>query len=123
MLTVSGLTTHYGSSQALFGVDLEVGAGKVATLTCRNGMGKTTTINSIMGIVPPSGGSILFGGTELVGKPSFKTANLGIGLVPEGTPRAAEGRRPYHRGPGHERGGAWGRQTRRTYGLLSPFQA
>ena len=84
MLKIRGLTTHYGNSQALFGVDLEVGIGEVATLTGRNGMGKTTTINSIMGIVPPSGGSIVFDGAELAGQPSFKTANLGIGLVPEG---------------------------------------
>lgn len=84
MLKLSGLTTHYGSSQALFGVDLEFGTGEVATLLGRNGMGKTTTINSIMGIVVPSGGSIVFDGEELVGRPSFQTANLGIGLVPEG---------------------------------------
>lgn len=84
MLKISGLTTHYGSSQALFGVDLEFGTGEVATLLGRNGMGKTTTINSIMGIVPPSGGSIIFDSNELVDSPSFKTANLGIGLVPEG---------------------------------------
>lgn len=84
MLKISGLTTHYGNSQALFGVDLEIGAGEVATLLGRNGMGKTTTINSIMGIIPASGGSITFEGAELVGNPSFKTANLGLGLVPEG---------------------------------------
>lgn len=84
MLKISNLTTHYGSSQALFGVDLEVESGQVATLLGRNGMGKTTTINSIMGIVPASGGSITFEGAELVGRPSFKTANLGLGLVPEG---------------------------------------
>ncbi len=84
MLKVSGLTTYYGNSQALFGVDLEVGTGQVATLLGRNGMGKTTTISSIMGIVPPSTGSIVFEGVELVGQPSFKIANLGIGLVPEG---------------------------------------
>jgi branched-chain amino acid transport system ATP-binding protein len=84
MLELSGLTTHYGTSQALFGVDLTIQRGQVATLLGRNGMGKTTTINSIMGIVPASGGSIQFEGVELVGHPSFKTANLGLGLVPEG---------------------------------------
>ena len=84
MLKISNLTTHYGSSQALFGIDLEVGNGEVATLLGRNGMGKTTTISSIMGIVAASGGSITFDGVELVGQPSFKTANLGLGLVPEG---------------------------------------
>ncbi|PWE34373.1 ABC transporter ATP-binding protein [Maritimibacter sp. 55A14] len=84
MLKISGLTTHYGSSQALFGVDLEFGSGEVATLLGRNGMGKTTTINSILGIVRPTSGSIVFDGTELAGRPSFRNANLGIGLVPEG---------------------------------------
>ncbi len=84
MLKISNLTTFYGSSQALFGIDLEIGAGQVVTLLGRNGMGKTTTINSIMGIVPANNGSIEFEGTELVGRPSFKTANLGLGLVPEG---------------------------------------
>jgi len=84
MLKISGLTTHYGNSQALFGVDLEVATGEVTTLLGRNGMGKTTTIHSIMGIVPASGGSITFDGVELCGLPSFKIANLGIGLVPEG---------------------------------------
>ncbi|MDQ7071245.1 MAG: ABC transporter ATP-binding protein [Rhodobacterales bacterium] len=84
MLKISGLTTHYGSSQALFGIDLEIGTGEVATLLGRNGMGKSTTINSIMGIVTASGGSITFDGQELVGHASFKTANLGLGLVPEG---------------------------------------
>ena len=84
MLRISGLTTHYGSSQALFGVDLEFGTGQVATLLGRNGMGKTTTINSVMGIVSPSGGSVEFDGEQLVGMASFRIANLGLGLVPEG---------------------------------------
>ncbi len=84
MLVLDNLTTHYGSSQALFGVDLRLEAGQVATLLGRNGMGKTTTVNSIMGIVKPSGGSITFDGQELVGQVSFKIANLGLGLVPEG---------------------------------------
>jgi branched-chain amino acid transport system ATP-binding protein len=84
MLEVKGLTTHYGSSQALFGVGFRVGAGQVVTLLGRNGMGKTTTINSVMGIVAASGGSAQFEGHELVGQASFRTANLGLGLVPEG---------------------------------------
>ena len=84
MLAISDLTTHYGSSQALFGVNLKLETGQVATILGRNGMGKTTTINSIMGIVPPSGGSVLFDGQELVGWKSFRIANLGLGLVPEG---------------------------------------
>lgn len=84
MLKIKDLVTHYGSSQALFGVDLEFGSGEVATLLGRNGMGKTTTISSILGIVSASSGSVVFDGTELVGLQSFKIANLGIGLVPEG---------------------------------------
>ena len=84
MLEVRDLTTHYGSSQALFGINLKIEAGQVATLLGRNGMGKTTTINSIMGIVPTSGGSVTFDGQELLGQKSFRTANLGLGLVPEG---------------------------------------
>ncbi|MBO6775943.1 MAG: ABC transporter ATP-binding protein [Marinibacterium sp.] len=84
MLEVRDLITHYGSSQALFGVSLNVEPGQVATLLGRNGMGKTTTISSIMGIVAASSGSIRFEGQELVGQKSFRTANLGLGLVPEG---------------------------------------
>ncbi|MBL3703789.1 ATP-binding cassette domain-containing protein [Sulfitobacter sp. BDSS02] len=84
MLELKDVTAHYGTSQALFGMSLDLQAGQVATLLGRNGMGKTTTINSIMGIVKASGGSIRFDGQELVGRASFRTANLGIGLVPEG---------------------------------------
>ena len=84
MLTLKDVTAHYGTSQALFGMTLSLQAGEVATLLGRNGMGKTTTIHSIMGIVKPGGGSILFDGRELVGQKAFRIANLGIGLVPEG---------------------------------------
>jgi branched-chain amino acid transport system ATP-binding protein len=84
MLSVRGLETFYGASQVLFGIDLDVGEGEVATLMGRNGMGKTTTINSIMGIVTPSQGSVTFDGHEVARLASFRTAQLGIGLVPEG---------------------------------------
>lgn len=84
MLKVSDLETHYATSQALFGMSFDVMSGELVTLLGRNGMGKTTTINSILGIVPPSSGSIEFDGQEVSRLPSFKTANLGIGLVPEG---------------------------------------
>ena len=84
MLKVSELTAHYGASQALFDVNLELKMGQVATLLGRNGMGKTTTIHAIMGLVTPSQGSITFDGTALHGLPAYKIANLGLGLVPEG---------------------------------------
>ena len=84
MLTVEGLQTSYGQSQVLFGVDLEVRRGEVVTLLGRNGMGKTTTIRSIMGMTPPHGGRITFEGRELRGLTSFRIAKLGLGLVPEG---------------------------------------
>lgn len=84
MLRVENIQTFYGSSQALFGISLEVGKAEVVTLLGRNGMGKTTTVNSIMGIVKPASGSIRFEDRELFAKPSFQIAKLGIGLVPEG---------------------------------------
>jgi branched-chain amino acid transport system ATP-binding protein len=84
MLTVDGLATSYGQSQVLFGVDLEVRRGEVVTLLGRNGMGKTTTIRSIMGMTPPHGGIVSFAGRALRGLSSFRIAQLGLGLVPEG---------------------------------------
>lgn len=84
MLSVRDLITHYGTSQALFGMALEVQPGAVTALLGRNGMGKTTTINSVMGIVKPTSGVITFDGQEITGQPSFRIANLGLGLVPEG---------------------------------------
>ena len=84
MLEVRALETAYGHSQVLFKVDLEVAAGEVVTLLGRNGMGKTTTVRSIMGIVPPRAGSIRFEGKPLSGLPSYRIAQAGLGLVPEG---------------------------------------
>jgi branched-chain amino acid transport system ATP-binding protein len=84
MLEIEGIETCYGASQVLFGVDLAVGAGEVATLLGRNGMGKTTTVKSIMGLVPVRAGSIRFGGVPIRGLPSYRVAKLGLGLVPEG---------------------------------------
>ncbi|MEM6987654.1 MAG: ABC transporter ATP-binding protein [Pseudomonadota bacterium] len=84
MLEVRDLVTHYGNSQALFGIDLSLNAGQVGTLLGRNGMGKTTTIHSIVGVVKATSGSVQFEGRELTGQSSFRNANLGIGLVPEG---------------------------------------
>lgn len=84
MLRVENLETFYGTSQALFGMSFDVNVGEVVTLLGRNGMGKTTTINSLMGIIKPHAGSITYDGVEVLGAPSFKMANLGLGLVPEG---------------------------------------
>jgi branched-chain amino acid transport system ATP-binding protein len=84
MLTVSNLRAGYGAAQVLFDLSFEVGAGEVVTLLGRNGMGKTTTVNSIMGLVRPRGGSVSFEGRELAGLPPYRIAQAGIGLVPEG---------------------------------------
>jgi len=84
MLEVDALATAYGQSQVLFGVSFGVRAGEVATLLGRNGMGKTTTVRSIMGMVPIRGGTITFEGRPLQGLPSYSVAQAGIGLVPEG---------------------------------------
>jgi branched-chain amino acid transport system ATP-binding protein len=84
MLKVDGLDTSYGLSQVLFGVSLEIAQGEVVTLLGRNGMGKTTTVLSVMGIVRPKGGSIRFDGRALTGLPSYRVAKAGLGLVPEG---------------------------------------
>ena len=84
MLEVRGLEASYGDSQVLFGMNLDVGPGEVATLIGRNGMGKTTTVRTIMGIMRPHGGRIMFDGVGIQGQPSYKVAQAGIGLVPEG---------------------------------------
>jgi branched-chain amino acid transport system ATP-binding protein len=84
MLEVSELETFYGTSQALFGMALTVNAGEVVTLLGRNGMGKTTTINSIMGILKPRRGQIMFEQAAIAGAPSHHIAKKGLGLVPEG---------------------------------------
>ena len=84
MLKVEGLETAYGLSQVLFGVSLQIAAGEVVTLLGRNGMGKTTTVLSIMGVVRAKGGSIRFGDRSLTGLPSYRVAKAGLGLVPEG---------------------------------------
>ncbi|MGH8687088.1 MAG: ABC transporter ATP-binding protein [Burkholderiales bacterium] len=84
MLRVEALETAYGQSQVLFGVSLEIDEGEVVTLLGRNGMGKTTTVNSIMGVVRPRAGSVQMGGRALAGLPAYRIAKAGLGLVPEG---------------------------------------
>jgi branched-chain amino acid transport system ATP-binding protein len=84
MLEVRELETAYGRSQVLFGVSFSVAPSQVVSLLGRNGMGKTTTVRSIMGIAPPRSGTISFEGKTLRGLPSFRIAQSGLGLVPEG---------------------------------------
>ena len=84
MLKVSEICTFYGASQALFGVSITVKEGEVVSLLGKNGMGKTTTVHSIMGITPISSGEVLFQNKKIDDMPSFKVSRSGIGLVPEG---------------------------------------
>jgi len=84
MLSVEGLQGGYGPAQVLFDVSLHVEKGEVVCLLGRNGMGKTTTISTIMGLLPARGGSASFEGRSLLGLPPFLIAQAGIGLVPEG---------------------------------------
>lgn len=84
LLELKGVETFYGASQALFGVTLDVREGEVVALMGRNGMGKTTTIGSVLGLVRPRGGSIRFDGREISGQRPHRIARLGLGLVPEG---------------------------------------
>lgn len=84
LLRLEKVESSYGASQVLFGISLEVGVGEVVTLLGRNGMGKTTTIRSIMGIMTPHDGEIYFKGQRIDGQPSFQVGQAGIGLVPEG---------------------------------------
>jgi branched-chain amino acid transport system ATP-binding protein len=84
VLEVRDLQTSYGRSQVLFGVDLKIGKAEVVSLLGRNGMGKTTTVRSIMGISRPNAGSITFEGGSLSNLPSYRIAQAGLGLVPEG---------------------------------------
>src|SRR6201981_1859245 len=81
---VEAIETCYGLSQLLFGMSLKVGAGEMVALMGRNGMGKTTTIRSIMGLTPAGAGNIRLAGNEVRGLAPFRIAQLGIGLVPEG---------------------------------------
>jgi len=84
LLEVDRIETRYGLSQVLFGMSLAVGTGEMVTLMGRNGMGKTTTVRSVMGLTAALAGSIRFAGREIRGLPAYRVAKLGIGLVPEG---------------------------------------
>ena len=83
-LRVERLAAGYGGSQVLFDVSLAVGAGKVLALLGRNGMGKTTTVGAIMGLVPPWGGTLAYAGQPITGLAPYRVAQRGLGLVPEG---------------------------------------
>jgi branched-chain amino acid transport system ATP-binding protein len=83
LLQAQDLETCYGDAQALFGASLAVAEGEFVTLLGRNGMGKTTTVRSIMGIMAPRHGRLLFAGQDITHLPSHQIARLGIGLVPE----------------------------------------
>src|SRR6267154_587608 len=84
MLEVRDLETSYGRSQVLFGVSFSISPGEIITLLGRNGMGKTTTVRSLMGMVPPKAGTIRFQNRQLNDLPSYRIAQAGLGLVPEG---------------------------------------
>tara|TARA_B100000945_G_scaffold64115_1_gene47910 strand:+ start:194 stop:904 length:711 start_codon:yes stop_codon:yes gene_type:complete len=84
LLNVEKIESSYDSSQVLFGVTIRIGVGEMVTLLGRNGMGKTSTIRSIMGLLKPHSGEIYFKGKAVTGHPSYKVAQEGIGLVPEG---------------------------------------
>ena len=84
MLTVENLQSGYGSTQVLFDISFAVGAGEIVTLLGRNGMGKTTTIKTVMGLLPARGGAVRFDDTPLLALPPYRIAQAGLGLVPEG---------------------------------------
>ena len=84
LLEINELKSWYGLSQALFGVNLEINQGEVVALLGRNGMGKSTTIRSICGLISNYEGDIKFKNISIINQPSYKIAQLGIGLVPEG---------------------------------------
>jgi branched-chain amino acid transport system ATP-binding protein len=83
-LEVEGLETSYGQSQVLFGIDLSVGEGEVLGVMGKNGMGKTTTVRSIMGLMRPQRGKVRVGGVEVQHLPAFRIARAGLAIVPEG---------------------------------------
>jgi branched-chain amino acid transport system ATP-binding protein len=83
LLEVRGINTFYGISHILFDVYIEIDEGEVVCILGRNGVGKTTTLKSIMGLASPHSGSIIFNGIEIMGKQPFEIAQLGLGFVPE----------------------------------------
>src|SRR3984885_5909580 len=84
MLTLGGLNTHYGTSHVLQGVDLAVPAGRICSVLGRNGVGKSTTLRTVMGLVPASGGRVVLDGVDITGWPPHRVARAGVAYVPEG---------------------------------------
>ncbi|MGZ8261190.1 MAG: ATP-binding cassette domain-containing protein, partial [Caldimonas sp.] len=84
MLALSGVHAGYGASEVLFGIDLAVARGEIVGVLGRNGMGKTTLVRAVMGLLRPSAGSVAFAGNEIGGRPPHRIARAGIALVPEG---------------------------------------
>jgi branched-chain amino acid transport system ATP-binding protein len=84
LLEIENIETRYGRSQVLFGISLTIAAGEMVSLMGRNGMGKTTTVRSVMGLTPAIAGAIRFDGTDICRLPPYRIARHGIGLVPEG---------------------------------------
>ncbi|MGB5863558.1 MAG: ABC transporter ATP-binding protein [Sulfitobacter sp.] len=84
MVTINGLRAGYGNTNVLFGIDLDITTGQVSTLMGRNGMGKTTTVRCLMGLLKPSDGQITIAGNDMAGAPPYQIAQAGLGLVPEG---------------------------------------
>src|ERR1700724_2835526 len=84
LLEIENVETRYGRSQVLFGISLTIAAGEMVSLMGRNGMGKTTTVRSVMGLTAAIAGAIRFDGTDIRRLPPYRIARHGIGLVPEG---------------------------------------
>src|SRR5438270_13778867 len=84
MLAIEGLNAHYGASHVLQGVDLDVPDGMIVAVLGRNGVGKTTTVRAVMGLVPPSSGRVLLDGEDIAGWPPHRVARAGVAYVPEG---------------------------------------
>ncbi|SOD98172.1 ABC transporter ATP-binding protein [Caenispirillum bisanense] len=84
LIEAAGLCAGYGDARVLHGVDLSVGEGEIVALLGRNGMGKTTTVKALMGLLPAMAGRIHMGGTDVTALPAHRRARLGLGLVPEG---------------------------------------
>ncbi len=84
MLRIEGLNTHYGASHILHGVDLDMPQGRISAVLGRNGVGKTTMVKTIMGLVAPSAGRVAVGGTDITGWPPHLVSRQGVAYVPEG---------------------------------------